>query len=428
MIMKEIKVPEIGSNKFEVTEIIVNIGDEINIEDPIITIEGDKTSVEIPATEAGIVKKIFVKIGEKVTTGSLIMLIEDKHSKNLLNQNNNQYSINKKNVCHIKEHPAKKENYINQNISFENKQFLSENENIHTTPLVRRLAKKFNLNLFNIQGTGRKKRILKEDIYFYIKNAIVYFDKNINNFSNKKEINKNIVSEKTQEIVFTKIQKSTINNLHKSWINIPHITIYDKVDITSLEQFRKLKNLELNQKEKANIKITLLIFLLKAISHALKKFPIFNSSISFDSQKLILRKFINIGIAVDTHAGLIVPVINDVNKKNIFDLSNELLLLINKCREKKLSLKNIQNNCFTISNLGGLGSTFFSPIVNLPEVAILGISKSKIEPIWDGKKFIPKLMLPLSLSCDHRVINGADSVRFMNYIIYLMQDIRNLLI
>lgn len=413
MITKEIKVPDIGSEKFEVTEIIVKIGDKINFEDALITIEGDKTSIEIPATESGIVKNIFVKIGDKVTTNSLVMLIAVEDSKNFLNQDNKQNSFDNKNNIDV------------QHTFFNNTLLSITKDHIHTTPLVRRLCKKFNIKLSSIKGSGKKNRILKDDVYLYIKNAIEHFHDNINKISNKKE-NKTNINNQKQEIPFTKIQKCISDNLHKSWINIPHVTIYDKADITQLEKFRKLKNLELKTKEK-NIKITLLVFILKAISIALKKFPIFNSSISSNQQTLILKKFINIGIAVDTKEGLIVPVINNVNKKNIIDLSNELLLLIKNCREKKLNLKNIQNSCFTISNLGGLGSIFFSPIINLPEVAILGISKNIIEPIWNGKKFIPKLMLPLSLSFDHRIINGADSVRFMNYIIYLIKDIRNLL-
>lgn len=427
MTIQEIKIPNIGDETLEVTEIIVNIGDQIKRDQSILTIEGDKTSIEIPSPYDGVVKDIKVKIGDKVKTDYIIMLIScDKNIKKedikplkdnvseIFNYNNN--IIQQKNITTLSS------SICDSNL-FDKKTYLE----IHASPLIRRLSRKFNIDLKKIKGTGNKKRILKQDVYKYISNAIKYFD-NLNNNNNTKysDISFKEVNN-TKEIKISNIQQSTGNNLSKNWNNIPHVTIHDIADITELDNFRKIKNENFIHKN-INIKITFLSFILKAVFYTLKKYPIFNSSISHCKKKIILKKYFNIGIAVDTIHGLFVPVIKNVDKKNIIELTQEIVFLSDKANKKKLSIDDMQNGCFTISSLGGIGSRLFNPIINDPEVAILGISKSYINAIWNNKEFVPRLVLPLSLSFNHRIINGAESARFMNYLIKIIEDIRNLLI
>lgn len=412
MMKKEIKIPDIGTEEVEVTEIVVNVGDKILIDDPIIVVEGDKTSMEIPSSENGIVNKILVKVGDKIATNSVIMIIEE-HASNCISENNINSSkdILKKNNEFIIDQKDNINNFIDKNI--------------HASPLIRRLSHKFNIELSKIQGTGIKERILKEDIYSHIKNALTFFYKN-NNTKIIKKVDYNSC-DVIEKIKLSKIQKATGKNLLNNWLTIPHVTLYDQVDITSLEKFRKEQN-NVFEMNKINKKITLIVFIIKAVAQALKKFPKFNSSISQDGKEIIFKKYINIGIAVDTIHGLLVPVIYDVNKKNIINLLNDLLIISNKSRNNKLHAKDMQGGCFTISNLGCIGSSLFNPIINAPEVAILGISKSNIKPIWNGKNFVPKLMLPLSLSFDHRIINGVEGISFFNYILSIIHDIRKLII
>lgn len=400
---KDIKMPNIGEEEFEVIEIMVKIGDNIKIEQPILLVEGNKTSIEIPSSINGIVKKININIGDKVTTGMNIMVFDILKTENI----------------------QKTENTIDKKILDHN-----DRKKIHASPLIRRLAKKFNINLININGSGKNNRILKDDIYNYIRNHV----------QNKKTINsiQYDTSNKLQKINFSKfgtidivelnnIQKITNVKLTNNWISIPHVTYNEEIDITEMENFRKKQNIEI-KKNFSNIKITPLIFLIKSVSHALKKFPKFNSSLLIEKNQLVLKKYINIGIAVDTDKGLLVPVLHTVNKKNIMQLTTELYYKVQKAKKNKLKIDDIEGGCFTISNLGGIGGKNFTPIINFPEVAILGISQSIIKPIWNGKEFLPKLMLPVSLSFDHRVINGADAARFIAYIKKITEDIRYLLI
>ncbi|XZR53231.1 MAG: 2-oxo acid dehydrogenase subunit E2 [Enterobacteriaceae bacterium] len=397
----EIKIPDIGKGEFEVTEIFVKVGDIIKQNQSLITIESDKTSLEIPSINSGIIKKIKVNIGDKVKTNSLIVIIEN--NDNIINiKNKNYLNLNKQEI--LEESEIKKETYA--------------------SPLIRSLSRKFNIDLNKIKGTGLKGRITKEDIDLYILN------KNVNNFDINNNISTNINSNEinnNKKFKISNLQILSGKNLLKNWLTIPHVTIFDKIDITDLEIFRLKQNKIFNIK-KIKIKITLLVFIIKAVEIALKEMPKFNSSLSEDKKYLKFKKNINIGIAVETKKGLLVPVIKKIKNNTITEIAKLLIEISNKARNGLLNTNEMNDGSFTISSLGHLGTKYFTPIINAPEVSILGISKSSIESIWDKTKFIPKLILPVSLSFDHRVIDGADGTRFINKIKYILSDIRNLII
>lgn len=426
----EINVPNIGEDTLEVTEIMVKIGDNIKTEQPLIVIEGDKTSMEVPAPCSGVVTKICIHVGDKIHTGSLILLINTNNHTNI-----SSYNVQQKNILisdNLTNNNKNNQKILNKDINQKNINYTHDNHIVHATPLIRHMARKFGINLSKIKGSGRKGRILKEDIQSYIHNKshhtqctiplLKQYEK-ILPISPYQKIDFNKFGE-IKTITLSKIQKNSGINLHKNWIMLPHVTQFDEADITDLEIFRKQQNIEIENK-KMNHKITPLIFVMKAVAKALEKLPHFNSSLSQDGETLIIKKYINIGIAVDTNQGLLVPVIRDVNKKNITTLSQELKEISQKARAgNKLNPHDIQGGSFTISSLGNIGGTNFTPIINAPEVAILGISKAHIKPIWDGKEFKPRLILPLSLSYDHRVIDGADGARFITLINKIISDIR----
>ncbi|MCX8957585.1 pyruvate dehydrogenase complex dihydrolipoyllysine-residue acetyltransferase [Erwinia psidii] len=421
---KEVAVPDIGGDEVEVTEVMVKVGDKVAAEQSLITVEGDKASMEVPAPFAGTVKEIKISTGDKVSTGSLIMVFDVEGAAPATAP-----AEKKEEVA-----PAKQDaKPAAVAAKAETKGEFSENDAyVHATPVIRRLAREFGVNLAKVKGTGRKGRILKEDVQTYVKDAIKRAETAPAqatggglpgmlpwpkvDFSKFGEI---------EEVEMGRIQKISGANLSRNWVVIPHVTQHDKADITDVEAFRKQQNDEA-AKKKQDLKITPLVFIMKAAAKALEEFPRFNSSLSEDGQKLTLKKYINIGVAVDTPNGLVVPVFKDVNKKGIVELSNELAVISKKARDGKLTAGDMQGGCFTISSLGGIGGTSFTPIVNAPEVAILGVSKSSMEPVWNGKEFVPRLMLPLSLSFDHRVIDGAAGARFAAYIATIMADIRRL--
>ncbi|MEG9498961.1 pyruvate dehydrogenase complex dihydrolipoyllysine-residue acetyltransferase [Mannheimia indoligenes] len=431
--IKDVNVPDIGGDEVNVTEIMVKVGDSVSEEQSLITVEGDKASMEVPAPFAGVVKEILVKSGDKVSTGSLIMKFEVAGAApaQVASAPAPQAAA-----------PAKADTVAaGQNQSGLNQeQVVSAAGYAHATPVIRRLAREFGVNLDKVKGTGRKGRIVKEDIQAYVKTAVQVFEKAGgtasaaagNGVANgaglgllpwpKVDFSK---FGEVEEVELSRINKISGANLHRNWVMIPHVTHFDRTDITELENFRKEQNKEA-EKRKLDVKITPVVFIMKAVASALEAFPRFNSSISEDAQRLTLKKYINIGVAVDTPNGLVVPVFKNVNKKGIIELSRELMEVSKKAREGKLTASDMQGGCFTISSLGGIGTTHFTPIVNAPEVAILGVSKSEMQPIWNGKEFEPRLMLPLSLSFDHRVIDGADGARFLSYINGVLADIRRL--
>ena len=432
--VKDVNVPDIGGDEVNVTEIMVKVGDSITEEQSLITVEGDKASMEVPAPFAGVVKEILVKAGDKVSTGSLIMRFEVAGAAPAVAAAPQAAAPAPQAVA------ATASAAQSGNVSgLSQDQVVASAGYAHATPVIRRLAREFGVNLDKVKGTGRKGRIVKEDIQAYVKTAVKAFETGTvsaaaagNGVANgaglgllpwpKVDFSK---FGEVEEVELSRINKISGANLHRNWVMIPHVTHFDRTDITDLEAFRKEQN-KIVEKQKLDVKITPVVFIMKAVAKALEAFPRFNSSISEDGQKLTLKKYINIGVAVDTPNGLVVPVFKNVNKKGIIELSRELMEVSKKARDGKLSGSDMQGGCFTISSLGGIGTTHFTPIVNAPEVAILGVSKSEMQPIWNGKEFEPRLMLPLSLSFDHRVIDGADGARFLSYINGVLADLRRL--
>jgi pyruvate dehydrogenase E2 component (dihydrolipoamide acetyltransferase) len=423
--VKDVNVPDIGGDEVEVTEVMVKVGDKIAAEQSLITVEGDKASMEVPAPFAGTVKEIKISTGDKVSTGSLIMVFEVEGAA--------PAAAAPAAVAPAPAAAAPAAKTAAPAAKAEGKTEFAENDAyVHATPLIRRLAREFGVNLAKVKGTGRKGRILREDVQAYVKDAVKRAESAPAaaaggglpgmlpwpkvDFSKFGEI---------EEVELGRIQKISGANLSRNWVMIPHVTHFDKTDITDLEAFRKQQNAEA-EKRKLDVKFTPVVFIMKAVAAALEQMPRFNSSLSEDGQRLTLKKYINIGVAVDTPNGLVVPVFKDVNKKSITELSRELTTISKKARDGKLTAGEMQGGCFTISSIGGLGTTHFAPIVNAPEVAILGVSKSAMEPVWNGKEFVPRLMMPISLSFDHRVIDGADGARFITIINNTLSDIRRL--
>ncbi|OHU88512.1 MULTISPECIES: pyruvate dehydrogenase complex dihydrolipoyllysine-residue acetyltransferase [Pseudoalteromonas] len=426
--VKEVHVPDIGGDEVEVTEVMVSVGDSVEADQSILNVEGDKASMEVPAPFAGTVKEVKVAVGDKVSTGSLIFVFEVAGSAP-------QKAADK--PAESKSAPASSPapKATAPAASSVKEDFEANSSYAHASPVVRRLAREFGVNLARVKGTGRKGRVIKEDVQNYVKELVkqVESGKASGNSSAgggelglipwpKVDFSK---FGEIEEKKLSRIQKLSGANLHRNWVQIPHVTQFDEADITALEAFRKEQNV-LAEKKKMGVKITPLVFVMKAAAKALEEFPTFNSSLSEDGESLILKKYVHIGIAVDTPNGLVVPVVRDVNKKGIIELSRELMEISAKAREGKLTSSDMQGGCFTISSLGGIGGTAFTPIVNAPEVAILGVSKSEMKPKWNGKEFEPRLMVPLSCSYDHRVIDGALAAKFTVTLASYLSDIRQL--
>src|SRR5476649_2728318 len=420
---QEVNVPDIGGDEVKVTEVMVKVGNKVAAEQSLITVEGDKASMEVPAPFAGTVKEIKIAAGDKVSTGSLIMVFEVEGAAPAPAAKKEETAA-----------PAKQEQKAAAPAAkAESKGEFAENDAyVHATPVIRRLAREFGVNLAKVKGTGRKGRILREDVQAYVKDAVKRAEAapaaatggGIPGMLPWPKVDFSKFGE-IEEVELGRIQKISGANLSRNWVMIPHVTHFDKTDITELEAFRKQQNDEA-AKRKLDVKFTPVVFIMKAVAAALEQMPRFNSSLSEDGQKLTLKKYINVGVAVDTPNGLVVPVFKDVNKKGIAELSRELMAISKKARDGKLTAAEMQGGCFTISSLGGIGTTHFAPIVNAPEVAILGVSKSAMELVWNGKEFVPRLMMPMSLSFDHRVIDGADGARFITIINNVLSDIRRL--
>ncbi|EKF9989328.1 pyruvate dehydrogenase complex dihydrolipoyllysine-residue acetyltransferase [Vibrio cholerae] len=428
--LKEVQVPDIGGDEVTVTEIMVNVGDSISEEQSLITVEGDKASMEVPAPFAGTLKEIKVAAGDKVKTGSLIMVFEVAGAAPVAAP-----------VQAAAPAPAAAPAQAAAPAAAApatSGEFQENHEYSHASPVVRRLAREFGVNLAKVKGSGRKNRILKEDVQNYVKEALKRLESGAQAAASGKGDGAALGLLPWPKVDFSKfgdtevqplsrIKKISGANLHRNWVMIPHVTQWDNADITELEKFRQEQN-AMEAKRDTGMKITPLVFIMKAAAKALEAFPAFNSSLSDDGESLILKKYVNIGIAVDTPNGLVVPVFKDVNKKGIYELSKELAEVSKKARGGKLIAADMQGGCFTISSLGGIGGTAFTPIVNAPEVAILGVSKSEMKPVWNGKEFAPRLQLPLSLSYDHRVIDGAEGARFITYLNECLSDIRRLVL
>ncbi|CAH1544721.1 pyruvate dehydrogenase, E2 subunit [Vibrio jasicida] len=433
---KEVNVPDIGGDEVEVTEIMVKVGDTVEEEQSLITVEGDKASMEVPAPFAGTVKEIKIAEGDSVTTGSLIMTfvvagtpVEGAAPAPAAAPAQAVAPAPAAAPAPKAEAPA---------AAPAANDFQENNEYAHASPVVRRLAREFGVNLSKVKGSGRKSRILKEDVQNYVKDALKRLESGAGAAASGKgdgaalgllpwpKVDFSKFGE-TEVQKLSKIKKISGANLHRNWVMIPHVTQWDNADITELEAFRKEQN-AIEAKKDTGMKITPLVFIMKAVAKALEAFPAFNSSLSEDGESIILKKYVNVGIAVDTPNGLVVPVFKDVNKKGIYELSEELMAVSKKARAGKLTAADMQGGCFTISSLGGIGGTAFTPIVNAPEVGILGVSKSEMKPVWNGKEFEPRLQLPLSLSYDHRVIDGAEGARFITFLNGALSDIRRLVL
>ncbi|MEZ9922741.1 pyruvate dehydrogenase complex dihydrolipoyllysine-residue acetyltransferase [Vibrio breoganii] len=425
---QEVNVPDIGGDEVEVTEIMVSVGDSVEEEQSLITVEGDKASMEVPAPFAGTVKEIKITEGDSVTTGSLIMVFETVGGGAAAPAAAAPAPVAAAPVASAAAVPAAAQAPATKG------DFQENHEYAHASPVVRRLAREFGVNLSKVKGTGRKNRILKDDVQNFVKDALKRLESGAGASGKgdgsalgllpwpKVDFSK---FGDTEVQKLSKIKKISGANLHRNWVMIPHVTQWDNADITELEKFRKEQN-AFEAKKDSGIKITPLVFILKAVAKALEEFPSFNSSLSEDGASIILKKYVNVGIAVDTPNGLVVPVFKDVNKKGIYELSAELAAISKKARSGKLTAADMQGGCFTISSLGGIGGTAFTPIVNAPEVGILGVSKSEMKPVWNGSEFTPRLMLPLSLSYDHRVIDGAEGARFITFLNQCLSDIRRL--
>ncbi|HHX8457081.1 TPA: pyruvate dehydrogenase complex dihydrolipoyllysine-residue acetyltransferase [Vibrio diabolicus] len=427
---KEVNVPDIGGDEVEVTEIMVAVGDTVEEEQSLITVEGDKASMEVPAPFAGTVKEIKIAAGDKVSTGSLIMVFEVAGAA--------PAPVAAPAQAAAPAAPAPKAEAPAAAAPAATGDFKENDEYAHASPVVRRLAREFGVNLSKVKGSGRKSRILKEDVQAYVKDALKRLESGAGAAASGKGDGAALGLLPWPKVDFSKfgetevqplsrIKKISGANLHRNWVMIPHVTQWDNADITALEAFRKEQN-AIEAKKDTGMKITPLVFIMKAVAKALEAFPAFNSSLSEDGESLILKKYVNVGIAVDTPNGLVVPVFKDVNKKGIYELSEELMAVSKKARAGKLTAADMQGGCFTISSLGGIGGTAFTPIVNAPEVGILGVSKSEMKPVWNGKEFEPRLQLPLSLSYDHRVIDGAEGARFITYLNSCLSDIRRLVL
>ena len=400
--IKEILLPDLGEgiDTAEVSEIAVMVGDSVSVNDTILVLESDKASMEIPTDIAGVVAEIAVQAGDEVKKGQILIKID-------VSKDEEKNTKTKEETQVLKEDDSKVEQIIQ-----EPQQPIKDNNSslghAFASPGVRRLARELNINLEIIKGSGLKGRITKDDLNSYIKLQMAMSSGSILQSAPEIDFSKWGGIE-TQKL--TRIKKKTGSRLQSAWNTIPHVTQYDEADITELDLIRKKMKKEGEEK---NIKVTFLPFLIKAAANVLQEMPIFNSSLDHNGDNLILKNYYHIGIAVNTDSGLVVPVIRDVEKKSIFDLSTELMEISNRARNKKLKPGEMKGGTFTVSSLGGIGGTGFSPIVNPPEVAILGISRSGLKPVYDSKKskFIPRLIMPFSLSYDHRVIDGAAAATF----------------
>ena len=423
----DVAVPDIGEDgEVDVIEVLVSVGDVIAEEDGLITLETDKATMDVPSPHAGTVKEIFINAGDKVKEGSIVIKLETSSSSAVAIEAPKAAAP----VAPVKVAPT------TPPVPHHPQAGKVSKGAIYSSPSIRRLAREFGVDLTLVKGTGNKARILKEDVQSYVKYELSRPKANAGSSVAAGEGGLQVVSAKAIDFskfgeietkALTRIQKISGPFLHRNWVTIPHVTQFDEADITNVEAFRKEQNVAC-EKQKLGFKITPLVFILKATADALRAFPVFSSSLSEDGESLIMKKYIHIGVAVDTPNGLVVPVVRNVDQKGIHELSRELLEISIKARDGKLKAADMQGGCFTISSLGGIGGTAFTPIVNAPEVAILGVSKSEMKPKWNGSEFTPKLMLPLSMSYDHRVIDGALAARFTAHLASVMSDIRKLIL
>ena len=448
----EVKVPDIGDYKnIPVIEIFVKVGDTVAVEDTLITLESDKATLDVPSSHAGIVKEIKVKVGDKISEGSVVVMLEVANSADAPSakptpaaQTDTAGNTTPVAPAVATEAPpaasipipVERELLALPILDADTYPKQPASKTAYASPSVRQFARELDVNLDNVTGTGPKNRILQDDVHAYIKavmnGAAACPTSNVAQSSTSLGGGFDLLP--WPHIDFSKfgdidvqplsrIKKISGQNLSRNWVMIPHVTNNEVADITELEAFRVTLNKE---HEKQGIKFTLLAFLIKACVQGLKKFPEFNASL--DGDNLVYKKYFNIGFAADTPNGLVVPVIKDADKKSVTEIAVEMTELAKNAREGKLKPTDMQGGCFSISSLGGIGGTTFTPIINAPEVAILGVSRSSMQPVWNGTEFVPRLMCPLSLSYDHRVIDGAAAARFNAYLANVLNDYRRVLL
>ena len=411
LIDKEVCLPDVGADEVEVTEILVAEGDLVEVETPLVVVEGDKAAMEVPSPFAGVIKEIKISVGDVLGSAAPMMVFKVAESPVEAIPVANEEPTPSPAAVALEPEPV-----APAVVTTEGEGFVDNLEYAYASPVVRRLARQFGVNLAKVHGTGRKNRILKEDVRNYVKDALRRLESGGGGLDLLPwpEVDFEKFGE-VEEQPLTKIQKLTGANLHRNWVKIPHVTQWDEADVTDLEALRKERNAEEAEKD-SGIKYTILVFVMQAVAKALRELPRMNASLSSDEKGLVLKKYVDLGIAVDTPNGLVVPVVRGVDEKSAEELTEDLFALSSKAREGKLTMDDMAGSTFTISSLGGLGGTAFTPIVNAPNVGILGLSRSQMKPIWNGEEFEPRLLLPLSLSYDHRVIDGADGVRFLNFL------------
>ena len=479
MSLQDVLVPDIGNfDSVDVIEILVKAGDTIALDDSLITVESDKASMDIPAPFAGVVKEVKIKVGDKIAQGHLLLTLEaadvaievatpslqplspqgreatvtavDKSAPNLQTAANSipsppvgegkgegakptELALAIPTPSRPAPEPAQKIQPAHQPLPIGESAVVNGTKTSHASPSVRKFARELGVNLALVKGSASKNRITESDVQAFVKNELVKprtenmgaglgslatLAMPVIDFSQFGNIESKPLS---------RIKKISGANLHRNWVTAPHVTQFDQADITDLEEFRKSMQ---SDAEKRGVKLTMLAFLIKASVNALKAYPNFNSSLAPDGDSLILKNYFNIGFACDTPDGLVVPVVKDVQQKDVLDIARDLGELSTKARERKLKIEEMQGGCFTISSLGGIGGTMFTPIINCPEVAILGVSRASMQPVYDAKTnaFEPRLILPLSLSYDHRVVDGADGARFTSQMRMMLSDVRRLLL
>lgn len=434
--IETIPVPDLGgSDQVEVIELLVNVGEEVDAEQSVLTLETDKASMEIPAGKTGRIEKILLTLGDKVSVGDAMieMMVTEPSSSsaNSAAEKSSDEPVKANSLtADIISTTSSTTHSSTTNRSVERSEVttsqgneLKSSGNVHAGPAVRKLARQFGVDLSLVKGTGPRGRVTKGDVREHVKSAlqnpaiagtgipkVATID-----FSKFGEI---------ESLPLNKIKLATAKNMTAAWLNVPQVTQFDQADITELESFRK----QINSTPNIEQKLSAVPFVMKVLAVAMKEFPQFNASLSSDGQSLIYKKYLNIGVAVDTPNGLLVPVIRDVDKKSVTEIAKDLTDKAQKARDGKLGLADMQGGCLSVSSLGGIGGTAFTPIVNAPEVAILGLSRAEMKPVWNGSDFVPKLILPLSLSYDHRVIDGAEAARFSQRLVQLLADIRQLIL
>lgn len=444
MSLKDVLVPDIGNfDSVDVIDVLVKAGDTIAKDDSLITVESDKASMDIPAPFAGVVKEVKIKVGDKVAQGHLILTLEAQAGSEAKVEAKSAPAVEAPQAVVTERvvpepsrpapEPPKQVQPAHQPAPVGEHVVAVSGKLSHASPSIRKFARELGVNLALVKGTGAKNRILQVDVQNFVKGelakprtenmgaglgALATLPMPVIDFSQYGAIETKPLS---------RIKKLSGANLHRNWVTAPHVTQFDEADITDLEDFRKSMQADA---EKRGVKLTMLAFLIKASVNALKAYPNFNASLSPDGDSLILKNYYNIGFACDTPDGLVVPVVKDVQSKDVLDIARDLMDLSTKARERKLKVDEMQGGCFTISSLGGIGGTMFTPIINCPEVAILGVSRSSMQPVYnkDTNGFEPRLILPLSLSYDHRVVDGADGARFTSHMRMMLSDVRRLLL